>query len=318
MHKSRLKIIFAGTAEFAATILSSLLANQQNIIAVYTAPDRPAGRGLKIQASPVKIIADQYQVPLVQPTSLHDPLVQQKISAWQADLMIVAAYGFIIPRKVLQIPALGCVNLHASLLPRWRGASPVQQAIWAGDPITGITLMQIDSGLDTGAILSQHSCAIHSCDTAYTLTKRLADLAAEVMITCLPQLSTQQLLACPQPDLGVTYAPKLSKADGLLDWSQSALAIDQKIRALNPWPIAFTSYNGNIMRIFAAEPVAQNDPQALPGTIVNIDAQGIDVATGNNCIRIKQLQISGSKVLEVKSFLNAQGRRYAPGMILGT
>lgn len=312
-----MKIIFAGTSDFAATILGGLLTNKQKVVAVYTTPDRPAGRGLRMQASPVKLLAEQYQLPIMQPPSLKSPDEQHRMNNWQADVMIVAAYGLLVPRSILNIPKFGCLNLHASLLPRWRGASPIQHAILAGDTITGITLMQMDTGLDTGAILKKSTCDINSSDTAGTLHDKLAQLASTLLLESLPEIATNKLPAQPQPTIGVTYAHKLTKADGAINWEKSALEINQQIRAFNPWPIAFTSYAGNIIRIFAAEIIESAGQNALPGTIVDVSSAGIDIATGKFHLRIKQLQIPGAKILAVRDFVNAKGKDYLPGTVLG-
>jgi methionyl-tRNA formyltransferase len=309
---AKLKIIFAGTAEFAATILAALLTTSHEIIAVYTKPDRPAGRGRKITSCPVKILAEQAKLVIQQPTSLNSHYQQQQLIDTAATVMIVAAYGLIIPAAILPIPALGCINIHASLLPRWRGASPIQQAILAGDTETGISLMQMDAGLDTGAILTQASCTIAANDTSLSLEQRLASLAAKLLLDSLPLLSTGILKPIPQSTAGITYAAKLLKTDGKINWQETATVIERKIRAYYPWPVAFTTYHHAVVRIFAATAFPANN-SVPPGTIVSLNRQGIDVATADGCLRITQLQFPGGKIIAVKDLLNAQDKIWQVG-----
>lgn len=299
------RIIFAGTPAFAATILQVLLAAGQQIVAVYTQSDKPAGRGQKLSASPVKQQALAYQIPVYQPTILGDPRVQTELQSFQADLMIVVAYGLILPAPVLTIPRLGCINVHASLLPRWRGAAPIQRALLAGDTETGITIMQMDQGLDTGAILHRQICPIRANDTAATLHDRLMELGAQALLTTLTGLAEGKVMMQQQDNALATYAHKMSKEEAAIDWRKPAVIIEREIRAFNPWPIAFTKVEGQILRIWQAELV----PGALsgePGEIVDVSPAGVTVVTGHGLLRLITVQFPGGRVLSVKDILNAK------------
>ena len=308
-----MKIIYAGTPEFAVPALEALLASKHTVCAVYTPPDRPAGRGRKLQASPVKQCALAHDIPVYQPDSLKTPGSQQQLAALQPDLMVVAAYGLILPLAVLNIPRSGCLNIHASLLPRWRGAAPLQRAILAGDSETGITLMQMDEGLDTGAMLLKKTCPIHADDTAQTLHDRLAPLGAQALLEGLMQLEAGTLQPEQQLEAQANYAKKLSKAEALLDWHADAAQLQRQIHAFNPWPVAQTQYGNDMLRIWAAH--ALNDTAtAAPGTVLRTCPDGIDVATGNGILRITQLQLPGGRAMSAADFIHAHT---LTGVVLG-
>lgn len=312
-----LKIIFAGTSEFAVDSLEALLASQHQIVAVYTQPDRPAGRGLKLKASPVKEAALRHNLPLYQPPSLKDPAVQAELAALKADMMVVVVYGLLIPSEVLTVTPYGCVNVHPSLLPRWRGAAPIVRAIEAGDAETGTTIMQLDEGWDTGDILSQIRCAINPDDTCETLTNHLAKLSADLLVKTIDDLSAKRIQPIKQNDAEANYAQKIEKTEGQLDWQQDAVTLANKIRAFNPWPVAYTEWNGQTLRIWQAQapgsaggpPASNNIP---PGTIIAISKQGMDVATGKGTLRLLQVQLPGGKPLNIADFVHARGAQLVP------
>ena len=252
-RNSSLRIIFAGTPDFAAVALQAIINSGHEVAAVYTQPDRPAGRGRKLKPGPVKQLAMAHAIPVCQPVSLKDESEQQKLRDWNADLMVVAAYGLILPKAVLEIPRFGCLNIHASLLPRWRGAAPIQRAILAGDTESGISIMQMDVGLDTGDILLRTAIEIESHDTGGSLHDKLAIQGAKDLLSALNQVSQQQLTPIAQDNAQASYAHKLDKSEAHIDWSQSANSIERLVRAFNPWPMAFTLLNGKPLRIYKAE-----------------------------------------------------------------
>jgi methionyl-tRNA formyltransferase len=307
-------IIFAGTPQFSVSALSHLLNSRHTIKAVYTQPDRPAGRGRKVTASPVKELALQHQLPIYQPVTLRDVSEQQKLAALDADIMVVVAYGLLLPLPVLTAPKLGCLNIHASLLPRWRGAAPIQRAILAGDSETGVTIMQMNEGLDTGDMLYKVGCTINADDTSLTLQQKLAQIGAEALLKTLDQLSS--IHAEVQNNSLANYAHKITKEEAKLDWALPAIELDRKIRAFIPWPVAFTQCENNLLRIFAAD-VLDKEVKATPGTIVEVSTNGIDVATGQGILRIKSLQLPGGRQLPVADVLNARQNVFAPGKMLG-
>lgn len=299
-----LKIIFAGTPDFAAVALATLLTSEHKVIAVYTQPDRPAGRGRQVAFGPVKQLALDHGIPVYQPLSLKGAGEQSEIAQLSADLMVVAAYGLILPQAVLDTPRLGCINIHASLLPRWRGAAPIQRAILAGDEESGVTIMQMEAGLDTGPMLYTLHCPIYPKDTGGELHDRLAKLGADALLHTLPELAAGRLQPIPQDATRANYASKLEKAESCIEWRQSALEIDRKVRAFNPWPIAQTEYQGQMMRIWESEAL-DSESTEQPGAVLRADKHGIEVATGRGVLKILTLQLPGKRAMGATDFLNA-------------
>lgn len=300
-----MKIIFAGTPEISAAVLQTLLNAKYNIVACLTQPDRPQGRGLKLTPSPVKVTALNANIPVLQPLSLKNADVQQELKECAADLMIVLAYGLILPQAVLDIPPLGCINIHASILPRWRGAGPIQHAILAGDQETGITIMQMDAGMDTGDMLATYPCKISNTDNSGDLLQKLTALAQTSILDSLTKLQAGTLHRTKQDDSLATYAYKIDKQQALIDWDNSAINIDRAIRAYNPWPVAFTNFGADTIRIWKAEVADQKTSSAAPGTIIITDKQGIQVNTGNGVIRLLTLQFPGKKPLPASDICHA-------------
>lgn len=309
-----MRLVFAGTPDFAVPALDALLRSAHEVAGVWTQPDRPAGRGRKLQASPVKRHALAAGLPVFQPQSLKTGAVRQEIAALRPEIMIVVAYGLILPRAVLDIPRHGCVNIHASLLPRWRGAAPIQRAILAGDEQTGVTIMQMDEGLDTGAKLRQVKIAIAPDDTGGTLHAKLARLGAQALLETLEELARAAVRPVPQYDAHATHAPKLRKEEALLDWRKPAVQLAREVRAFNPWPVSYTLLNGETLRVWRAEKTGDG-AAAPPGTIVDAGRQGISVATGAGALRLLTVQRPGGKPVGAGEFVNAQ----APlmGVVLG-
>lgn len=308
-----LNIVYAGTPEFAATALAALLKTEHHISAVYTQPDRPAGRGRKLKASPVKELALEHGIEVRQPESLKDAETQQALAELQPDVMIVAAYGLLLPQAVLETPRLGCLNIHASLLPRWRGAAPIQRAILEGDAETGVTIMQMDIGLDTGDMLYKLSTPISPEDNTQCLHDRLAELGARAIVEALEAIQANTITPEPQDDELANYAKKLNKSEAAIDWSQSAAQIARQVAAFNPWPVAQTQLDDKILRIWEAEALPENHDNS-PGSVVACGKQGIDIACGKDLLRLKRLQLPGGKPLTAAEFLNA---RNLDGITLG-
>ncbi|CAN5414201.1 methionyl-tRNA formyltransferase [soil metagenome] len=302
---SALRIAFAGTPTFALPTLEALLQSPHNVVAVYTQPDRPAGRGRELTASPVKQLAMAHATPVHQPPSLKDPREQGLLQDLNLDLMVVIAYGLLLPLPILNAPRLGCINVHASLLPRWRGAAPIQRALLAGDHNTGITIMQMDAGLDTGGMLLQQSCPILPTYTSETLQLRLAQLGATTLLSALESLQTTGLVAIPQDETHASYAAKLTKQEGKIDWQRSAGEIERAIRAYNPWPIAYTHIEGQTLRIWQAQ-IASGQTGETPGKIINIGKEGVEVATGLGVLQLQIVQFPGGRPLPVNEVLHAK------------
>lgn len=317
--KSRpLKILFAGTPDFSVAPLQALLDSEHEIVAVLTQPDRPAGRGRKLTASPVKQLALSANLPVYQPESLKTVEAQADLAALDADVMIVVAYGLILPKAVLAMPSYGCLNIHASLLPRWRGAAPIQRAIQMGDAQTGVTIMQMDAGLDTGDMLTTLTTPIGAEESAQTLHDRLSQLGSTALMQTLDDLQDGTLNPIPQPTDAVTYAEKLNKAEAQIDWQRPASTLVRQIQAFNPWPVAFTQFQGQPLRLWQArlgQPKSQPNLQKPPGLVISIDKTGIEVATGEGTLWITQLQPAGKKTMSAYDFAQA---RQLIGQTLGT
>ena len=300
-----MKIVFAGTPDFAALSLNALLAAGHDIALVLTQPDRPSGRGMVLRSSPVKIAAEASGIDVFQPLTLKDPATQERVRAVQADAMIVAAYGLILPQAVLDMPRFGCINIHASLLPRWRGAAPIQRAIEAGDTESGVCIMQMEAGLDTGPVLLSGHVPIAADETAGTLHDKLADMGARLIVETLTKLPID---AVAQPQIGVTYAAKIDKAEAQIDWRRPAREIERQIRAFNPFPGAAGTLDGAAIKVWRSELVAAAAP---PGTVVSVERSGIVVACGDGGLCLTELQKAGGKRLPVAQFL--AGNPIAPG-----
>jgi len=301
-----LRLAFAGTPEFAVPHLAACAQPGIEIVAVYTQPDRAAGRGRKLAASPVKQAALQAGLHVEQPQTLRDPAARERLRAWDLDLFVVVAYGLILPRKVLALPRHGCWNMHASLLPRWRGAAPIQRALLAGDAETGVCLMQMEAGLDTGPVLLERRTPIAPDDNGGTLHDRLAALGADVLAEGLQRLLLGTLPApVPQPAEGATYAPKLEKTEARLDWNESATALERKVRAFDPWPVAEATLGGERLRIWQARALPAAS-RAAPGSIVAASRDGVDIACAEGVLRLISVQRDGGRRMEVGDYLNAR------------
>lgn len=307
-----LRIIFAGTPDFAARHLDALLSSEHQIVGVFTQPDRPAGRGKKLMPSPVKVLAEEKGIPVFQPVSLRPQENQQLVADLQADVMVVVAYGLILPKAVLEMPRLGCLNVHGSLLPRWRGAAPIQRSLWAGDTETGVTIMQMDVGLDTGDMLYKLSCPITAEDTSATLYDKLAQPGPQGLLATLTQIATGTATPEIQDETQVTYAEKLSKEEALLDWSLPAEQLERCIRAFNPWPMSYFVIEDQPVKVWKAS-VINSQAKAEPGTIIEANKQGIQVATAEGILNLESLQPAGKKAMNAQDLLNSRREWFTPG-----
>lgn len=308
------RILYAGTPEFAVPALSALIESAHEVVAVYTQPDRPAGRGRRLTPSPVKQLALDAGLPVRQPATLKDAAAAAELAAWDADLLVVAAYGLILPPTVLDAPRQGCVNIHASLLPRWRGAAPIQRALLAGDTHTGISIMRMEAGLDTGPVYSLTPLAIDAADTGGSLTARLAALGAEALLAALPAILDGSAPPTPQDEAAATYACKLTKDEARIDWARPALELERAVRAFDPWPVAQAQLGDEVLRIWAACVPVDASTGGEPGRVLAAGARGIDVATGDGVLRITELQPPGKRRMAARDFLNA---RRLDGALLG-
>ena len=309
-----LRIVFAGTPEFAAEHLKALFDSPYEVIAVYTQPDRPAGRGQKLMPSPVKQLALQHDIPVLQPPTLRAPEAQAELAALKPDLLVVVAYGLILPQVVLDIPRLGCINSHASLLPRWRGAAPIQRAVQAGDAESGVTVMRMEAGLDTGPMLLKVTTPITAEDTGGTLHDRLAALGPVAVVQAIAGLADGTLMGEMQDDSLATYAHKLNKDEARIDWTRPADELERLVRAFNPWPICHTTLNGEALKVLAAQ---VSDGEGEQGTILSSSKDGLIVACGQNALRLTRLQLPGGKPLNFSDLFNSRREKFATGTVLG-
>ena len=310
-----LRIIFAGTPDFAARHLSALIDSHHEVIGVYTQPDRPAGRGKKLTASPVKELALEHNIPVFQPENFKSDEAKQELADQNADLMVVVAYGLLLPQAVLDTPRLGCINVHGSILPRWRGAAPIQRSIWAGDAETGVTIMQMDIGLDTGDMLSIATLPIEATDTSASMYNKLAELGPVALVECLSTIADGTAVAEKQNDEQANYAKKLSKEEAKIDWTMDAEAIERCVRAFNPWPMSHFSVEEKAIKVWQSR-VEEYTGNAMPGTIIQADKTGIYVATGSNAIVFEQLQVPGKKAMGVQDILNSRKEWFEVGNTL--
>lgn len=307
-----LRIVFAGTPDFAARHLAALLSSEHEVIAVYTQPDRPAGRGKKLTASPVKHLALEHNIPVYQPENFKSDEAKQALASLNADIMVVVAYGLLLPKAVLDTPKLGCINVHGSILPRWRGAAPIQRSIWAGDAETGVTIMQMDVGLDTGDMLKIATLPIEASDTSSSMYDKLAELGPQALVDCLSDIAQGTAVAVKQDDALANYAQKLSKEEAKIDWTLNAQAIERCVRAFNPWPMSHFSVAENQIKVWQSRVETGNSTHA-PGTIIQADKTGIYVATGEDILVLESLQIPGKKALPVQDILNARASWFEVG-----
>jgi methionyl-tRNA formyltransferase len=307
VSQAGLRVVFAGTPDFAAQHLQALLDSPYQVVAVYSQPDRPAGRGRKLTASPVKALAIEHDIEVQQPLSLKDENAQAVLASYNADIMVVVAYGLLLPQIALDTPRLGCINVHGSLLPRWRGAAPIQRAILAGDSMSGVTVMQMEAGLDTGPMLLKAQIPITLNDTSASLYEKLAVLGCNSLVEALDHLQNDGLTAQVQDNAAANYATKLMKSEGAIDWQQSAQQISLQVRGLNPWPVAYSDWQDNRLRIWMAHaieaPSAQTSSQPA-GTLVALDKNGLEVACGDGHLKITQLQWPGGKALNQSELMN--------------
>ena len=309
---SKLKVVFAGTPDFAASVLQALLASQHEVIACYTQPDRPAGRGRKLTPSPVKALAQEHGIEVYQPLNFKNPNDIEQLAALNADIMVVVAYGLLLPQVVLDTPRLGCINVHGSILPRWRGAAPIQRSIWAGDAETGVTIMQMDIGLDTGDMLSIAKLPIEATDTSASMYEKLAGLGPDALVECLADIAAGKAVAEKQDDELANYAKKLSKEEARINWSDDAAHIERCVRAFNPWPMSHFEAAENSIKVWQSR-VAEQTTDKPAGTILQADKTGIYVATGQGVLVLEQLQVPGKKAMSVQDILNSRASWFEVG-----
>ncbi|MEZ9060304.1 methionyl-tRNA formyltransferase [Vibrio pelagius] len=307
-----LRIVFAGTPDFAARHLAALLSSEHEVIAVYTQPDRPAGRGKKLTASPVKNIALEHDIPVYQPENFKSDEAKQELADLNADIMVVVAYGLLLPQAVLDTPRLGCINVHGSILPRWRGAAPIQRSIWAGDAETGVTIMQMDIGLDTGDMLSIATLPIEATDTSASMYEKLAELGPDALVECLADIASGKAVAEKQDDELANYAKKLSKEEARINWNDDAAHIERCVRAFNPWPMSHFEAAENSIKVWQSR-VAEQTSDKPAGTILQADKTGIYVATGQGVLVLEQLQVPGKKAMSVQDILNSRASWFEVG-----
>ncbi|SHO54300.1 methionyl-tRNA formyltransferase [Vibrio quintilis] len=307
-----LRIVFAGTPDFAARHLAALLSSEHEVIGVYTQPDRPAGRGKKLTASPVKELAATHQIPVFQPENFKSDDDKQVLKDLNADIMVVVAYGLLLPRAVLDTPKYGCINVHGSILPRWRGAAPIQRSIWAGDKETGVTIMQMDIGLDTGDMLNIATTPIMPDDTSASMYEKLAELGPGALLETLSQVKQNQTQPIRQDDDLACYAKKLSKEEAKIDWTQPADHIERCIRAFIPWPMCFFDVAEQNIKVWRAQ-LSEHHAEHPAGTIIQADKTGIHVSTGKGVIVLQELQIPGKKAMSVQNILNSRAEWFQPG-----
>ncbi|MEZ9872588.1 methionyl-tRNA formyltransferase [Vibrio sp. 10N.261.51.C6] len=307
-----LRIVFAGTPDFAARHLAALLSSEHEVVAVYTQPDRPAGRGKKLTASPVKNIALENNIPVYQPENFKSDEAKQELAELNADIMVVVAYGLLLPQVVLDTPRLGCINVHGSILPRWRGAAPIQRSIWAGDKETGVTIMQMDIGLDTGDMLSIATLPIEATDTSASMYEKLAGLGPDALVECLADIASGKAVAEKQDDELANYAKKLSKEESRINWSDEAAHIERCVRAFNPWPMSHFEAAENSIKVWQSR-VAEQTSDKPAGTILQADKTGIYVATGQGVLVLEQLQVPGKKAMSVQDILNSRASWFEVG-----
>ncbi|MFA0115574.1 methionyl-tRNA formyltransferase [Vibrio sp. 10N.261.46.E11] len=307
-----LRIVFAGTPDFAARHLAALLSSEHEVIAVYTNPDRPAGRGKKLSAPPVKQLALEHGIPVYQPENFKSDEAKQELADLNADIMVVVAYGLLLPQVVLDTPRLGCINVHGSILPRWRGAAPIQRSIWAGDKETGVTIMQMDIGLDTGDMLSIATLPIEATDTSASMYEKLAGLGPDALVECLSDIASGKAVAEKQDDELANYAKKLSKEEARINWSDDAAHIERCVRAFNPWPMSHFEAAENSIKVWQSR-VAEQTSDKPAGTILQADKTGIYVATGQGVLVLEQLQVPGKKAMSVQDILNSRASWFEVG-----
>lgn len=311
-----LRIVFAGTPDFAAFHLAALLSSEHEIIAAYTQPDRPAGRGKKLAESPVKRMATDHNIPVFQPQNFKSDQAIQELADLNADIMVVVAYGLLLPQTVLDTPRLGCINVHGSILPRWRGAAPIQRSIWAGDKETGVTIMQMDIGLDTGDMLKIATTPIDSQDTSASMYEKLAGLGPQALINCLADISQGEVIAQQQNNELANYAQKLSKEEAKINWSDTAEHIERCVRAFNPWPISHFFIADKPIKVWKSR-VEKQDIEHAPGHIIRADKTGIYVTTGEQVLVLEHIQLPGKKAMPVADVLNSRADWFALGSSLG-